>query len=60
MPVQTRAKTAKYNATKYLGLRREDLLRMYRTMYFSRRIDDREIQLKRQNKILLPDQRRGT
>jgi 2-oxoisovalerate dehydrogenase E1 component len=51
MPVQTRAKTAKYNAAKYLGLRREDLLRMYRTMQLSRRLDDREIQLKRQNKI---------
>ncbi len=32
-------------------LGREDLLRAYRIMYLSRRIDDREIVLKRQNKI---------
>ncbi|MGH9822308.1 MAG: alpha-ketoacid dehydrogenase subunit alpha/beta, partial [Blastocatellia bacterium] len=36
---------------KYAGLDRETLLRMYRTIYESRRIDDKEIQLKRQNKI---------
>ncbi len=51
MPVQTRAKTAKYDATKYQGLDRNTLIRLYRTMYLSRRLDDREIQLKRQNKI---------
>jgi 2-oxoisovalerate dehydrogenase E1 component len=33
------------------GLSPEDLVRAYRTMYLSRRIDDKEIQLKRQNKI---------
>ncbi len=33
------------------GLDRSTLLSMYRTMYLSRRIDDKEIQLKRQNKI---------
>ena len=33
------------------GLDRETLLAIYRTMYLSRRIDDKEIQLKRQNKI---------
>jgi len=33
------------------GLHSEDLLRMYRTMVTSRRLDDREISLKRQNKI---------
>lgn len=32
-------------------LTREDLIRAFRTMYLSRRIDDREILLKRQNKI---------
>src|ERR1700726_1787642 len=32
-------------------LEREDLIRAFRTMYLSRRIDDREILLKRQNKI---------
>src|SRR5262245_35076080 len=33
------------------GLEREQLIRAYRLMYMSRRIDDREIVLKRQNKI---------
>src|ERR1043166_3670479 len=32
-------------------LTREEMLTMYRTMYLSRRIDDKEIQLKSQNKI---------
>ncbi|HWX38993.1 MAG TPA: dehydrogenase E1 component subunit alpha/beta [Candidatus Sulfotelmatobacter sp.] len=50
MPVQAGAKTAKVDSGRYHGLSREDLLRIYRTMYLSRRIDDREIQLKRQNK----------
>src|ERR1700731_5046130 len=50
MPVQARSKTAKIDSSKYHGLSRGDLLRIYRTMYLSRRIDDREIQLKRQNK----------
>src|SRR5260370_6167749 len=51
MPVQARPIDAKFDAARYQGLAREDLLRIYRTMYLSRRIDDREIQLKRQNKI---------
>jgi 2-oxoisovalerate dehydrogenase E1 component len=51
MAVQTRVKIAKLDATKYQGLDRETLIRIYRTMYLSRRLDDREIQLKRQNKI---------
>ena len=50
MAVQTRAKNAKFDAGQYQGLTREDLLRIYRIMYLSRRLDDREIQLKRQNK----------
>ena len=33
------------------GLSRDDLVAAYRTMLLSRRIDDKEIQLKRQNKI---------
>ena len=33
------------------GLTREQLLNAYRTMFLSRRLDDKEIQLKRQNKI---------
>src|SRR2546430_15070415 len=32
-------------------LAKADLLDMFRLMYLSRRLDDREIQLKRQNKI---------
>ncbi|MEO8054353.1 MAG: dehydrogenase E1 component subunit alpha/beta [Acidobacteriota bacterium] len=36
---------------KYEGLTRDDLLRAFRNMVTSRRIDDREIQLKRQNRI---------
>ncbi|MBV9926374.1 MAG: dehydrogenase E1 component subunit alpha/beta [Acidobacteria bacterium] len=35
----------------YRGLGREELVGIYRTMYLSRRIDDKEIQLKGQNKI---------
>jgi 2-oxoisovalerate dehydrogenase E1 component len=36
---------------KRLVLDRQSLLSIYRTMYLSRRIDDKEIQLKRQNRI---------
>jgi 2-oxoisovalerate dehydrogenase E1 component len=50
MPVQTGTKAAKFDSGQYQGLTRDDLLRIYRTMYLSRRLDDREIQLKRQNK----------
>src|ERR1039458_1360320 len=50
MAVETRAKSAKFDAGQYQGLTREDLLRIYRIMYLSRRLDDREIQLKHQNK----------
>ncbi|HJU90582.1 MAG TPA: dehydrogenase E1 component subunit alpha/beta [Gemmatimonadaceae bacterium] len=46
MAIQTRAE--KKGAA---GLGREALLGAYRTMLLSRRIDDKEIQLKRQNKI---------
>ena len=38
-------------AGAYHGLTREDLLRAYRTMVLSRRIDDKEIQLKNQSLI---------
>ena len=51
MALQTRVKPAKPDALNTHGLDRETLIRMYRTMYLSRRLDDREIQLKRQNKI---------
>src|SRR5271170_7019391 len=51
MAVQTRVKVAKLDTVKFRGLDREALIRLYRTMFLSRRLDDREIQLKRQNKI---------
>src|SRR5580704_5294364 len=51
MHVQTGDKSSQLDASRYHGLSREQLIRMYRTMYLSRRMDDREIQLKRQNKI---------
>src|SRR5215208_6939752 len=38
-------------AREYHGLDREEMISIYRTMYMSRRIDDKEIQLKGQNKI---------
>jgi 2-oxoisovalerate dehydrogenase E1 component len=43
----TRARTD----ASYYGLSRDDLLRAYRTMVLSRRIDDKEIQLKNQSLI---------
>jgi 2-oxoisovalerate dehydrogenase E1 component len=55
MAVQTRIKPAKLETKldlpKFHGLDRDTLIRLYRTMFLSRRLDDREIQLKRQNKI---------
>ncbi len=48
------AKTGKSNNSKpdkYHGLTTGALVEMYRTMYLSRRVDDKEIQLKGQNKI---------
>ncbi|HEV7902424.1 MAG TPA: thiamine pyrophosphate-dependent enzyme, partial [Pyrinomonadaceae bacterium] len=38
-------------AREYRGLSAEQMLGIYRTMYMSRRVDDKEIQLKGQNKI---------
>ncbi|HXM95803.1 MAG TPA: dehydrogenase E1 component subunit alpha/beta [Candidatus Dormibacteraeota bacterium] len=51
MALQTRVKVARLDAPKMHGLDRDTLIRIYRTMYLSRKLDDREIQLKRQNKI---------
>jgi 2-oxoisovalerate dehydrogenase E1 component len=48
----TRAtKQAAREIDKYHGLDEKTLVGIYRTMYMSRRIDDKEIQLKGQNKI---------
>jgi 2-oxoisovalerate dehydrogenase E1 component len=43
--------TSSRKPRNYEGLSREQLIEMYRFMYTSRRIDDREIMLKRQQKI---------
>src|SRR6478752_2683753 len=51
MSVQTFVKPARLDHSKFYGLDRETLIHLYRTMFLSRRLDDREIQLKRQNKI---------
>src|SRR5256885_16242008 len=51
MAVNPRVKPGNLEAAKFHGLDRETLIRIYRTMFLSRRLDDREIQLKRQNKI---------
>jgi 2-oxoisovalerate dehydrogenase E1 component len=51
MATQIRAKIANFDPAKYQGLDRETLIRVYRTMFLSRRLDDREIQLKRQNRL---------
>src|SRR5580700_10714176 len=45
------AVTEQATAAVYAGLEPEQLIRMYRLMYLSRRTDDREILLKRQQKI---------
>ena len=46
-----KVKSSQFDATKYHGMDRDALVRLYRTMFLSRRLDDREIQLKRQNHI---------
>jgi 2-oxoisovalerate dehydrogenase E1 component len=51
MATQTRVKIGKFDVSKFQGLDRDSLIRLYRTMFLSRKLDDREIQLKRQNKI---------
>src|SRR5579862_3655832 len=43
--------TSPTTTTRSASLSREELIRAFRIMYLSRRIDDREILLKRQNKI---------
>jgi 2-oxoisovalerate dehydrogenase E1 component len=51
MSSSTRTKSARFDTAKYGGLDRDALIRIFRMMQMSRRLDDREIQLKRQNKI---------
>jgi 2-oxoisovalerate dehydrogenase E1 component len=47
-----KGKAAKqFKSDKHRGLDAETLIGLYRTMYMSRRVDDKEIQLKGQNKI---------
>src|ERR1700753_3954222 len=43
--------TEQGTAASYAGLEPEEVIRMYRLMYLSRRTDDREVLLKRQQKI---------
>src|SRR6202044_1689852 len=45
------ASTERSSAASYAGLDPEQLIRIYRLMYLSRRTDDREILLKRQQKV---------
>ena len=51
MALHTRVRLAKLESPKAHDLDHDTLIKIYRTMYLSRRLDDREIQLKRQNKI---------
>jgi 2-oxoisovalerate dehydrogenase E1 component len=51
MSSQVKVNSTRFDPSKYQGLDRDTLVRIYRTMFLSRCIDDREIQLKRQNKI---------
>ena len=52
MGVKTaRTKVKEFDKSRYHGLDRDSLIRLYRTMYLSRKLDDREMQLKRQQKI---------
>lgn len=51
MATRIKKKAAQGKRGSYPGLSRDDLVRMYRFMYLSRKLDDREIQLKQQQKI---------
>lgn len=47
----TRTSPAAKTGERYHGLDSDQLVHIYRTIYLSRRLDDKEIQLKRQNRI---------
>jgi TPP-dependent pyruvate/acetoin dehydrogenase alpha subunit len=51
MPAELQTKAAKFDVSKYQGLDQAALLRIYRTMYLSRKLDDREIQLRGQKRL---------
>ncbi len=51
MPTPLEAIDTKIDPRERHGLEDDDLLRIYRTMYTSRKVDDREISMKRQQKI---------
>ena len=51
MAMRTAVQAASELATRLGGLEPEDLIRAFRVMHLSRRLDDREILLKRQNRI---------
>ncbi len=51
MATKKALKTSNNNTEKYHGLDKQTLVGMYRTMYLSRTIDDKEINLKGQNKV---------
>jgi len=50
-PLETRQGTAGAVQSSHRELDRDALIHAYRLMYLSRRLDDREIMLKRQNRI---------
>lgn len=51
MPVSAALAPAAEERRDFHGLSREQMVGIYRTMYLSRKLDDKEIQLKGQNKI---------
>ena len=50
-PAPRPGKPQKQKVRELPKLSREEMLKMYRTMYMSRRLDDKEIQMKNQNRI---------
>ena len=57
MSVQARPQVSHFDSSRYHGLNADQLIRMYRIMYASRRLDDPEMLFKQQNKDLFPNQR---